>query len=47
MMLLKNNGDKVFCYEEDCIWLDIGRVDDYQEAIKIFSKNKKIFLPDS
>ncbi len=46
MMLLKNNGNKVFCYEEDCKWLDIGRVDDYQEAVEIFSKNKKIFLQD-
>lgn len=45
MMLLKNNKDKVFCYHEECKWLDIGRVDDYQQAIKIFSKNKKIFLP--
>tara|TARA_B100000212_G_C27382389_1_gene537635 strand:- start:1027 stop:1743 length:717 start_codon:yes stop_codon:yes gene_type:complete len=47
MMMLKNNGNKVFCYEEDCKWLDIGRVDDYQEAVETFSKNKKIFLPDS
>ena len=47
MMLLKNNGGKVFCYEEDCKWLDIGRVDDYQEAVEIFSKNKKIFLSNS
>lgn len=46
MMLLKNNGNKVFCYEEDCRWLDIGRVDDYQQANEIFSENKKIFLPD-
>tara|TARA_B100001113_G_scaffold352531_1_gene354195 strand:+ start:1053 stop:1769 length:717 start_codon:yes stop_codon:yes gene_type:complete len=47
MMLLKNNGNKVFCYEEECKWLDIGRVDDYQEAVEIFSKNKKVFLPHS
>lgn len=45
MMLLKNNGDKVLSYQEDCKWLDIGRVDDYQKAVKIFSKNKKVFLP--
>ena len=45
MMLLKKNGDKVFCYHEDCKWLDIGRIDDYQQAVKIFSKNKKVFLP--
>jgi NDP-mannose synthase len=47
MLLLKDSGKKVFCYEEDCKWLDIGRVDDYQEAVKNFSKNKKVFLPNS
>jgi len=45
MMALRSNGKKVFCYEEDCSWLDIGRVDDYKDAVTVFSKNKKIFLP--
>lgn len=47
MILLKDSGRKVFCYEENCRWLDIGRVDDYQEAVKDFSENKKVFLPNS
>ena len=45
MMALRSNEKKVFCYEEDCSWLDIGRVDDYKDAVTVFSKNKKIFLP--
>ena len=45
MMKLKRNGHKVFCHEQDCKWLDIGRVDDYEEAHKVFSEDKNIFLP--
>lgn len=45
MMMLKNNGNKVLCHEQDCQWLDIGRVDDYKVAHEVFSENKEIFLP--
>tara|TARA_B100000401_G_scaffold438440_1_gene387142 strand:- start:14384 stop:15100 length:717 start_codon:yes stop_codon:yes gene_type:complete len=44
MMSLTKDNKKVFCFQEECKWLDIGRVDDYQEAIKVFSKNKEEFL---
>ncbi len=46
MMLIKNKGDKVFCYQEDCEWLDIGRVEDYKTAVNTFEDRKKIFLPN-
>ncbi len=46
MIKLKNSGHKVLCHEQDCKWLDIGRVDDYEVAQKIFSRDKSIFLPD-
>ena len=35
---------KVFCYHEECDWLDIGRFDDYEKATSIFKKNKKKYL---
>ena len=43
MMGLKNNGEEVLCHYEDCQWLDIGRIDDYSIATKIFEENKKSF----
>ena len=45
MLSLIGNGQKVFCYQEDCNWLDIGRIDDYNEAVDIFEKDKNIYLP--
>ena len=41
MMSLTKDDKKVFCFQEECKWLNIGKVDDYQEAIKVFSKIKK------
>ena len=45
MMKLKNNGDELLCHYDDCMWLDIGRIDDYSIATKIFAENKEKFLP--
>ncbi|MDC0080534.1 sugar phosphate nucleotidyltransferase [Flavobacteriaceae bacterium] len=45
MIKLKNSGHKVLCHEQDCKWLDIGRVDDYEVAHKVFSEDRDIFLP--
>ena len=44
MMMLKKNGHKVLCHEQDCKWVDIGRVEDYEIANQVFTENKKIFL---
>lgn len=41
---LKDSGRKVICYKEDCFWLDIGRIDDYQKALDIFTEKKEMFL---
>ena len=46
MMKLKKNNHKVICHEQDCKWLDIGRVDDYEVAQKVFLQDKSIFLPE-
>ncbi len=36
----------ISCYLADYYWLDIGRVDDYELAVKIFEEKREIFLPD-
>jgi NDP-sugar pyrophosphorylase family protein len=35
---------KIKCYIQDCIWLDIGRAEDYEEAVKLFGEKKSEFL---
>ena len=44
MMNLHHQGIKVSSYREKCLWLDIGRVDDYKEAIDLFESNMDKFL---
>ncbi len=46
MMNLKNAGKSVMTYRSDCEWLDIGRPDDYEDAISLFEKSKKKYLRD-
>ena len=47
MMELKKQKKKIFCYQEDCDWLDIGRIEDYNTAVDIFESSKNSFLPES
>jgi len=44
LMLLHKDGQPVYCFSEDCFWLDIGRVDDYQIANEVFESRKNEFL---
>jgi NDP-sugar pyrophosphorylase family protein len=46
MLRLKSLGKRVACYRENCYWLDIGRVDDYQIASDIFDARRAEFLPE-
>lgn len=46
MTKLRDQGEKVLCYQEPCYWLDIGRVDDYQTATEIFEARKAEFLSE-
>jgi NDP-sugar pyrophosphorylase family protein len=46
MLNLKQAGKKVGCYQGDYYWLDIGRREDYEQAVEIFEQRKKDFLPD-
>lgn len=43
LLRLVQAGKKVFCFESDAYWLDIGRVDDYEQAQEEFLTNQKIF----
>jgi len=44
MMNLKNSGKTVRAFRSECEWLDIGRPDDYEEAIDLFEKSKHKYL---
>ncbi|HWQ15532.1 MAG TPA: sugar phosphate nucleotidyltransferase [Roseiflexaceae bacterium] len=39
------SGETVQCYHYDGYWLDIGRVDDYQQAVADFEQHRERFLP--
>ena len=45
ILRLKSLKKKIKCYSKEYYWLDIGRVDDYDCAIKIFQEKKDLFLP--
>lgn len=34
------------CFHDNYYWLDIGRVEDYEQAVKIFEEKRKTFLPN-
>ncbi len=45
-LLLKIHGDKgsVVCFHDNCVWLDIGRPDDFALAQKMFEEDRDAFL---
>lgn len=45
VLALKDRDIDVHCYSGDYYWLDIGRVEDYEEAGKIFEQRRGEFLP--
>jgi NDP-sugar pyrophosphorylase family protein len=44
MQVLLEKDKKVAIYNSDDFWLDIGRPDDYQEAVEEFEKDRNRFL---
>jgi len=44
--MLLQNGDKVMGFPYDGYWLDIGRPDDYEQAVEEFSRLRGEFLRD-
>ncbi len=47
VLAVHRKGGKVACYQEDCFWLDIGRMDDYAMAQEQFEKNEHMFLGET
>ena len=45
MMKLKENGEPVYSYTEECFWLDMGRHEDYEQANEVFNDRREDFLP--
>jgi NDP-mannose synthase len=46
MLRLRDAGLKVMTCELPCLWLDIGRMDDYEAALETFRDRRSEFLPD-
>jgi NDP-mannose synthase len=43
MQALLAAGRTVQCHAQDCVWLDIGRPEDYAEAQVLFEQNRDLF----
>lgn len=41
---VKASGGDVNCFHEDCVWLDIGRPDDFALAQQMFVQDRSLFL---
>lgn len=46
ILKLNSLNKAIKCYSGNYFWLDIGRVDDYEEAVMIFKERRSEFLPD-
>jgi NDP-sugar pyrophosphorylase family protein len=44
---LLDAGENVCAYRSDCYWLDIGRHDDYEQALNEFERMRHRLIPDS
>ncbi len=42
----RDKGLKIECFSSNYYWLDIGRIDDYEQASDIFRQKRKEFLPN-
>lgn len=43
VLRLLKSGERVSAYPTDCLWLDIGRPDDYAKAQELFTENGEAF----
>ena len=46
MQSMQQAGQLVLCHQQECLWLDIGRPDDFAEAQRIVEENPSAFAPD-
>ncbi|MGE0268329.1 MAG: sugar phosphate nucleotidyltransferase [Candidatus Omnitrophota bacterium] len=47
ILRMKAAGEKISCFKTQSIWLDLGRLDDFEASQDIFEKHKKKFLGKS
>ncbi len=47
MMNLKKMGKKVTTFRSECEWLDIGRPDDYEQAVTEFERSREKYLKNN
>ena len=47
LLKIKANNGNVVCFQDQCIWLDIGRPDDFALAQKMFEEDREAFLSDA
>lgn len=43
VLRLIEHGERVCAYPSDCLWLDIGRPDDYARAQELFAEKREVF----
>lgn len=46
VLRLLEQGERVLAHKRECYWLDIGRHDDYAQAVAAFEEQRPRFLPD-
>lgn len=46
MLALNQAGRKIACYSGNYDWLDIGRVEDYEQAVALFERDRARYLPE-
>jgi NDP-sugar pyrophosphorylase family protein len=46
VLRLLAKGESVLAYQSECYWLDIGRREDYEQALDEFPRMRSQFLPD-
>lgn len=44
LLKIKGSNGNVVCFKDDCVWLDIGRPDDFALAQKMFEADRDVFL---
>lgn len=44
LLKMREQHSDVRCFHDDCLWLDIGRPDDFALAQNLFERNRELFL---
>jgi NDP-sugar pyrophosphorylase family protein len=44
LLKMRETNADIRCYHDDCVWLDIGRPDDFARAQTMFENDRALFL---